>query len=99
MEPRRPREPPPIPGADRQDGRPRTAAVEFADVRVKRRNKNAQVRQGEQDAVIFQRVMRAAHHAVAVASAVADQDDRQTVEANIVANLLERAPNMNDAML
>ena len=35
--------------------------------------------------------MRAAHHAVGVSAAVADQAHRQSVQADVVADLLERA--------
>src|SRR6202035_4688264 len=33
----------------------------------------------------------AAHHPVAIATTIADQDHRQTMKTNIIANLLERA--------
>ena len=51
--------------------------------------KACMLRQAQQGAIVLQRVMRGPHHAVAVAAAVADQHDRQVVQADVVADLLE----------
>src|SRR5262249_2619441 len=44
-----------------------------------------------QRSVVLQRVMRRAHDAVRIPAAVADEDDGKIMQANVIANLLERA--------
>ena len=43
----------------------------------------------KQAAVVFQRMVRTAHHPVSISATVADQDHRQMMETDIIANLLE----------
>ena len=54
------------------------------------RHIGAHVLQREQDAVVLQRVMGGAHHAVPVTAAVADKLDVEVVQTDVVADLLER---------
>ena len=71
--------------------RGREQAVDLdAQVVVEGRHVGAEVRQAEQRAVVLQRMVGGPHHAVAVTAAVADQHHRQPVQADVVADLLER---------
>ena len=65
------------------------------DVRVEGRHVRSDMRQAKQCAIVFQRVVGRSHHAVAIAAAVAHQDDRKLVQADVVADLLER-PGVNE---
>ena len=92
---RRERDAPSAPRRGPAAGRPGAStsnrrSIMAAQVAVERRHVGAQVRQAEQGPVVLQGVVRRPHHAVAVAAAVADQHDRQAVQADVVADLLER---------
>src|SRR5439155_26247081 len=60
-------------------------------VAVERRDVSAQVRQAQKRAIVLQGMVRRAHDAVAVAAAITDRHYRQGVQADVVAELLERA--------
>jgi hypothetical protein len=47
------------------------------------------VRQGEQAAVVFQGMVRTAHHTVSISTTVANQDHRQIMETDVITNLFE----------
>ena len=44
----------------------------------------------QQDTIIFQGMMGGPHHSVAVTASIADQNDGEPVQADIVTNLFER---------
>ena len=58
-------------------------------VAVERRQVGAQIRQAEERSVVLERVVRGPHHAVSVAASIADQDDGEAVQTDVVANLFE----------
>src|SRR5271157_2867011 len=61
----------------------------YLDVLVKRRNVGSHTGQSQENAIVFQRMMRCAHDAVAVTASIPHQYDGKPVKADVIANLLE----------